>query len=107
MSRHQLDLVLCLKQPGTAVGRLCEKCDGKCPACDSLVNAARPARICDDCAFGSGREKCIICGLPGISDAYYCRECVMLERDRDGCPKVVNIGSSRSDMFFERKRLGR
>lgn len=30
----------------------------------------------------------------------------MLERDRDGCPKIVNIGSARLDMFYERKRFG-
>ena len=25
---------------------------------------------------------------------------------RDGCPKVVNIGAARTDMFYERKKYG-
>ena len=28
-------------------------------------------------------------------------ECTRLEKDRDGCPKVINLGSSRTDLFFE------
>ncbi len=58
----------------------------------------------------------MICGGPGVSDAYYCKvvvvvvvvvvveevimvltmmqECVSLEKDRDGCPKIVNLGRS-------------
>lgn len=39
----------------------------------------------------------------GISDAYYCTECTRLEKDRDGCPKIVNLGASRTDLFYERK----
>lgn len=30
----------------------------------------------------------------------------MLEKSRDGCPKVVNLGASRTDLFYERKRAG-
>jgi hypothetical protein len=44
--------------------------------------------------------------LVGISDAYYCSECTRLEKDRDGCPKIVNLGASRTDLFYERRRLG-
>lgn len=40
----------------------------------------------------------------GISDAYYCAACTRLEKDRDGCPKIVNLGASRTDMFYERKK---
>lgn len=40
--------------------------------------------------------RCTICGGPGISDAYYCRECTQQEKDRDGCPKIVNLGSSKT-----------
>ena len=25
---------------------------------------------------------------------------------RDGCPKIVNLGSARMDMFYERKKYG-
>jgi hypothetical protein len=45
--------------------------------------------------------KCTICGLPGISDAYYCKECTLLEKDRDGCPKIVNLGTAK-DRFVLR-----
>ncbi|CDR99310.1 hypothetical protein [Sporisorium scitamineum] len=55
------------------------------------------------CNFGSSGGKCIICGGQGISDAYYCAECTRLEKDRDGCPKVVNLGASRTDLAYLRK----
>jgi len=50
--------------------------------------------------------RCVICGGPGISDAYYCKECTIQEKDRDGCPKIVNLGSSKTDLFYERKKYG-
>ena len=129
----------------TAIGRLCEKCDGKwwvsahvndtylslikalySPVCDSYVRPETLVRICDECNFGTYGGRCIICGSPGasssnttlllfwqsmsncsgISDAYYCAECTRLEKDRDGCPKIVNLGASRTDLFYERRRLG-
>ena len=119
-----------------AVGRLCEKCDGKCPVCDSYVRPAVLVRICDECNYGSyqvrvqhnraflrsaqsncawvlrfaarvantplscqrrvpdvlrtsdlapvsarAQGRCVICGGPGISDAYYCKECTNQEKD--------------------------
>ena len=51
-------------------------------------------------------RRCVICGGPGISDAYYCKECTVQEKDRDGCPKIVNLGSSKTDLFYERKKYG-
>lgn len=39
--------------------------------------------------------------LKGISDAFYCFECTRLEKDRDGCPKIINLGSSRTDLFYQ------
>ena len=104
MSKHHPDMILCRKMPGIAVGRLCEKCDGHCPLCDSYVRPAEIVRICDECNFGAYGGKCIICGYPGVSDAYYCTECVLMERDRDGCPKAANLGQSRLDAIFQRKR---
>ncbi len=41
--------------------------------------------------------------LQGISDAFYCFECTRLEKDRDGCPKIINLGSSRTDLFYQKK----
>jgi PHD finger-like domain-containing protein 5A len=86
---------MCRKQSGIAIGRLCDKCDGKCPVCDSYVRPTTLVRICDECSFGNYQNKCVVCGGEGISDAFYCFECTRLEKDRDGCPKIINLGSSR------------
>jgi PHD finger-like domain-containing protein 5A len=91
---------MCRKQPGIAIGRLCDKCDGKCPVCDSYVRPTTLVRICDECSFGNYQNKCVVCGGEGISDAFYCYECTRLEKDRDGCPKIINLGSSRTDVRF-------
>lgn len=117
MSRHRPDLIMCMKQPGRHVGRLCEKCEDRCPICDSFVRPTTLVKICEECAFQTASDqpnqqqdgsatsgKCIMCGGPGVSDAYYCYECTMLERDRDGCPKIINVGSSRSDLWYEKKK---
>ena len=82
MAKHHPDLVFCRKQPGIAIGRLCEKCDGKCVICDSYVRPHVLVHICDECNYGSFEGRCAICGAPGISDAYYCRECTIQEKDR-------------------------
>jgi len=56
------DLVMCRKQSGIAIGRLCDKCDGKCPVCDSYVRPTTLVRICDECSFGNYQNKCVVCG---------------------------------------------
>nr|XP_042120914.1 PHD finger-like domain-containing protein 5A isoform X3 [Peromyscus maniculatus bairdii] len=66
---------------GFAIGRLCEKCDGKCVICDSYVRPCTLVRICDECNYGSYQGRCVICGGPGVSDAYYCKECTIQEKD--------------------------
>ncbi|MBA0636918.1 hypothetical protein Godav_029882 [Gossypium davidsonii] len=104
MAKHQPELIMCRKQPGIAIGRLCEKHEGKCVICDSLVHPSTLVRICDECNYGSCRHKCVICGGLGISDAYYCKECTQLEKDRDGCPKIVNLGSAKTDLYYEHKK---
>jgi PHD finger-like domain-containing protein 5A len=126
-ARHHPDLIMCRKQPGTTIGRLCEKCDGKCVVCDSYVRPHTLVRLCDECNFGASLQgRCTICGAPGFSDAYYCKECVQQEKDvsapiyaccaspratsppslrqRDGCPKVLNIGMSKQDRYYDRKK---
>lgn len=52
MAKHHPDLIFCRKQPGIAIGRLCDKCDGRCVLCDSYVRPATLVRICDECNFG-------------------------------------------------------
>ncbi|KAI4801392.1 hypothetical protein E4T44_11500 [Aureobasidium sp. EXF-8845] len=124
MSRHHPDLVMCRKTAGISIGRLCDKCDGKCPVCDSYVRPTTLVRICDECSFGNYQNKCLVCGgevgilfrsryfghitnanSQGISDAFYCFECTRLEKDRDGCPKIINLGSSRTDLFYQKKNF--
>ena len=91
------DLIMCRKQQGIAIGRLCERHDGICCVCDSYVRPYTLVRICDECNYGVQEGKCVVCGGVGISDAYYCKECTLLEKDRDGCPKIVNIGTSKTE----------
>ena len=127
--------------PLAAIGRLCEKCDGKCVICDSYVRPTTPVRVCDECNFGSYCGRCVICGAPGSADAFYCKECTQQEKDvralrargcgcagshvmcvraanlplssllhpsscaqRDGCPKVINVGAARAALYYESKK---
>merc|ERR1740117_1007798 len=53
MAKHHPDLIMCRKQPGIAIGRLCEKHDGVCVICDSYVRPTILVRICDECNYGS------------------------------------------------------
>lgn len=65
--------------------------DGKCVICDSYVRPCTLVRICDECNYGSYQGRCVICGGPGVSDAYYCKECTIQEKDVSWmqCLKVV------------------
>ena len=63
------------------------------------IERVRPVLACMGNQF-------FICGGQGISDAYYCKECVQMEKDRDGCPKIVNLGSAKTDLWYERKKYG-
>jgi PHD finger-like domain-containing protein 5A len=82
-ARYYKSIVNDLKKTliGIAIGRLCEKDDGKCVICDSYVRPCTLVKICDECNYGSYQGRCTICGGPGISDAYYCKECVQMEKD--------------------------
>lgn len=120
MSRHQYDLIQCMKQPGTSFAQVCPLCDGRCPICDSYVKPTARVRTCQDCSLF---DKCILCnaklasggginnggvtssstgGLPG-SAVYYCLECVLQEKDREGCPRILNVGGLKADMVFNKK----
>ena len=106
MAKHHPDLVMCRKQPGIAIGRLCEKCDGICVACSSFVNPTILVHVCDECNYGSFAGRCVICSNPGVTDAYYCRECYQLEKCNEGCPKIINLGATKTDLIYERKKYG-
>jgi hypothetical protein len=53
--RADPDLIICGKLPGIAIARVGPRHDGQCVgyACDSFVNPAVLARICDECNYGS------------------------------------------------------
>ncbi|KAK2640709.1 hypothetical protein Ddye_022472 [Dipteronia dyeriana] len=109
MAKHHPYLIMCRKQPAVQEAARywhCEKCDGKCAICDSYVHPCTLVRVCDECNYGSLQGRCVIRGGVGISDAYYCKECTQQEKDRDGCPKIVNLGSAKTDLFYERKKYG-
>ncbi|ODV82818.1 hypothetical protein CANARDRAFT_30537 [[Candida] arabinofermentans NRRL YB-2248] len=134
MSLHQSDLIQCHKQPGTTIGRLCSKCDGKCPTCESFITTpsnnningtsinidnismqstskSHAVRICDDCAFSGRSTKCVLCNNKVSGDGsgggigVYCDGCVLLERDRDGCCVILNVGGNRKDARWDRKNI--
>ncbi|MCO5594464.1 hypothetical protein L7F22_048494 [Adiantum nelumboides] len=71
---------------------------------DLTLRPRTTSAVHQECNFGTYAHRCIVCGSPGIADAYYCTECTRLEKDRDGCPKVVNLGASRTDLFYLRKK---
>lgn len=110
MSRHQYDLVQCMKRPGRGFGLVCGLCDGKCPVCDSMVKPTTKVRVCDECSLGGVKNRCILCGNGlGVAaehgnPAYYCLECVRVDKDREGCPRITNVGSSRTDMIFNKRK---
>ncbi|KAM0907243.1 hypothetical protein ACQ4PT_016247 [Festuca glaucescens] len=106
MARHQADLVRCARLPGVTAGRVCSAHDGRCVACDSMVRPAALARVCDGCGQRGGGERCVVCRAGGVADAGYCKGCVQMEKDRDGCPAVVNIGAARTDALYERNKYG-
>lgn len=89
---------------------LCQICDGKCPICDSLVKPTTRVRVCEECSFGHLAHRCILCGVKlgenneHGSPAYYCLECVRMDKDREGCPRIVNIGSSKTEMIYNKKK---
>ena len=68
MAKHHPDLIMCRKQPGIAVGRLCDKCDGKCVICDSYVRPCALVRTCDECNFGSFQVNLILIKLNFIRE---------------------------------------
>ena len=106
MAKHLGDLMLCRKLPGSSTGLICEKHEGLCVICDSFVNSQTVVRVCDECSFGKQGEKCIICNGVGVSEAMYCKECTTQEKHLDGCPRIKNISMSKTDLYYEKKKVG-
>ncbi|KAL0212354.1 hypothetical protein RCL1_005980 [Eukaryota sp. TZLM3-RCL] len=84
------DVQLCRKHVGLGVGKLCERCEGRCILCDSYVHQHTVVRVCDECHLGQAAGRCLICSRMGVADAYFCRQCVLSDKDKDGgCVRVV------------------
>ena len=49
-------------------------------------------RVALTCRVVVGAGRCVICGGHGISDAYYCKECTILEKDVSKCNEWVWCG---------------
>lgn len=46
--------------------------------------------------------KCIVCSANNAKHpAYYCANCVLLERDRDGCPRVFSTAQHKRDAHYK------
>ncbi|CBH15815.1 PHF5-like protein, putative [Trypanosoma equiperdum] len=97
MLRHsKQEQQMCRKLPGVDIGYVCQQHEGRCVICDlqfdEVLPTMREVRICSDCGFGrEGDERCVMCNASKPTEvAYYCQYCVALEKDRDGCPRVLN-----------------
>lgn len=72
--------------------------------CDSFVKPQAKVYLCDGCSSGHLAHRCILCSAhfgegPDLgSPAFYCHECVVQEKHREGCPRIVNVGSSKTDV---------
>lgn len=93
---------MCRKRVSTAVGYVCRQHEGRCVICDlqfdEVLPTMREALLCSDCSIITveGDEACIMCASRRVTDvAYYCQYCVALEKDRDGCPHVINMSRQR------------
>lgn len=99
MLRHsRQDIVLCRKRTGATPGYVCSHHEGHCVLCDigfdDITPTMRPVFLCDDCGLAgeSGGDQCIMCGRREITErAFYCHYCVAMQKDRDGCPRALNM----------------
>lgn len=121
MAKHQADLVRCSRQPAPPSAASARPTTAAASPATPWW-ARRAGRVCDGCSGGGGghgsrSERCLVCGAgageggaAAVADAYYCRSCVQMEKDRDGCPAVVNAGTARRDsaafFFSARSKRG-
>lgn len=87
------DQHLCRRITGTSLGLVCDQHEGRCVICDGFTDLVQVARLCDECGHGREAEsRCMFCGNHRAAHpAMYCRRCVMLQKDQDGCPRVMNL----------------
>ena len=101
--------------------RVCDECNygsyaGRCVICGN--RGISDAYYCTECTkcekdvracLGGGCD-CFLCGClwPRIRCrvGLVCSLLCSLLLQRDGCPKIVNLGTSKTDLFYERKKYG-
>eukprot|EP00758_Cryptobia_borreli_P005492 Tbor_TRINITY_DN4896_c0_g2::TRINITY_DN4896_c0_g2_i2::g.1283::m.1283/K12834/PHF5A; PHD finger-like domain-containing protein 5A len=90
---------MCRKRTGTSIGLVCEKHEDRCVICDSFSQLELEVRVCDDCGYSKTQlKKCIVCGVPkAVNPGLYCKYCVALENDRNGCPVAMATADSKRD----------
>jgi len=72
----------------------------ECTKCEKDVRARYSSLLRANTAWLSAiRDRCCCCLL------FVPLLCVVPPQ-RDGCPKVVNLGTSKTDLFYERKKYG-
>lgn len=54
------------------------------------------------CSSAAGCSACV----GGLTAAHDDTPLFRTQQDRDGCPKIVNLGTSKTDLFYERKKYG-
>ncbi|KHN69170.1 hypothetical protein CWI42_090970 [Ordospora colligata] len=69
-------------------GMLCDKCSVRCYVCKENTHIhSIDLLICEFCFHSTYKNKCIMCGERDPKhSAHYCRECIILQKHREGCP---------------------
>ena len=103
---------MCRKPSGVLIGYACDEHALRCIICAGTSRLVRPVKVCDECASRTTTatahdpdrpsRRCIVCelGIRSLDEpqpAMYCEYCVLLERDRDGCPKMVGTSQQVKD----------
>ncbi|VDK36926.1 unnamed protein product [Taenia asiatica] len=89
MAKHHPDLIFCRKQPGVLrdLRLLC-----------STMYTCSHLKMCHLRRYW--RIRCLLLSRM-YNNGERCKSSI-----RDGCPKIVNLGSAKTDLFYERKKYG-
>ncbi|KAF7356377.1 Ubiquitin fusion degradation protein 4 [Mycena venus] len=113
MSKHHPDLIMCRRQPGIETAPrfqqsgVCAKSATENARC--VIHTCVPRR---SCGYATSATLARMAGAVSSVDLQVSPTRITVpsahgsKKDRDGCPKIVNLGASRTDLFYERRRLG-
>jgi len=71
--------------------------------CITVFNCGGVTVNMGSCAKGSFVSRISVCYTSFVSMVF---SFFPILPQRDGCPKIVNLGSSKTDLFYERKKYG-